>query len=371
MNKKRYFIKINSQHLSLLNKLNISGLHNDGQHITFYTDSTGFNFLCNQDVEFEYQDKLLTKAKFLFTRRIVSIIGIILLIVLLINQSFTITKYQFINPEYYNQDVIIFLDKYTKKVGPFRYLTASLSEINYQLRTEFFEYEWIGLKREGTILYIDIKKIDLKIPDDEDSSQVGDLVASKDAIVRYFYAQKGVVLVRELQAVSKGEVLITGNLLIHNEQTKYIRPKGFVIGEVLEDYYFSIPKEEIIEEKTGRLIEKKKITILNKKILSKKDPIDFKDYILIEKDIFKIGRLLKISNQSYYETSRITNYYTKEEAIEYAKSLVIKEFNLKKTTDYEKIIFIEVLKVIEGNNSYEIKLLVKKYENICVFREVK
>jgi len=179
------------------------------------------------------------------------------------------------------------------------------------------------------------------------------------------------VLVRELQAVSKGEVLITGNLLIHNEQTKYIRPKGFVIGEVLEDYYFSIPKEEIIEEKTGRLIEKKKITILNKKILSKKDPIDFKDYILIEKDIFKIGRLLKISNQSYYETSRITNYYTKEEAIEYAKSLVIKEFNLKKTTDYEKIIFIEVLKVIEGNNSYEIKLLVKKYENICVFREVK
>lgn len=368
---KRYWVKLPSQHIRLISKLNISKLKNDGENLVFYTDSEGINKLQSLEIEFESRDLFVSKIKYLFTKRLISVISVILLIVLLINQSFTITKYEFVNPENYDPNVIIFLEKNFYNIGPFRYLKKSISEINYELRTEFFEYEWIGLRKEGTVLYIDIKKIDVKIIEPEDNTIVGDLVASKDAIVRYFIAQKGVVLVRELQAVEKGEVLITGNLLIHNEQVKYIRPKGFVVGEVIESYHFTIPKVEVKEEKSGRLIERNKLLIFNKGLLTKKDEINFKEYILIENEKFKLGKIIKFINQTYYETIKTVNYYTKEEALEYAKSLIVRDFNAKKTTKYEKIIFIEILCVIEGKDNYEIMLLAKKLENIAVFQEVK
>ena len=106
-------------------------------------------------------------------------------------------------------------------------------------------------------------------------------------------------------------------------------------------------------------------------MLTKKDEINFKEYILIENEKFKLGKIIKFINQTYYETIKTVNYYTKEEALEYAKSLIVRDFNAKKTTKYEKIIFIEILRVIEGKDNYEIMLLAKKLENIAVFQEVK
>lgn len=367
---KRYYIELNEEHISLISKLNISKLEKKNGKISFNIDHDSFVSLQKSLPQLTYRDRYKTKIKYLFTRRIISIIGIFLLIIILINQSFTITQVEFIDKDLYDEKVLSYLDYFYRKIGPFKYLNASISDINHQLRKEFFEYEWIGLKKEGTFLYIDIKKLDVKDHQFIDDGRVGDLIASKDAIVRYYYAQKGVLLVQELQSVSAGEILITGNVKVHNNELKYIKPIGFVVGEVLEYYNYSIPKEEIFQTKTGRFEERNIFYIGKKDIIKTGKDYHFEDYSENIDTIFNFFNLLKLNKVSKTEQVITINTYTKQEAIEYAKTLVERDFNSKKTNEFERIVFIELMKVIEGNNKYEIMLIVKKLENIAVFQEV-
>lgn len=367
---KRYYVELEEEQLSHLSKLKISKIRKKDGKISFNVNHDSFVLLQKNISNLTYQDRYKSKIRFLLTRRIVSIIGVLLLIVLLINQSLTITKVDFIDKDLYDEDVLLFIENHFRKIGPFKYLNSSISDINHQLRKEFFEYEWVGIKKEGTFLYIDIKKLSVKDHQFIDDGRVGNLVASKDAIVRYYYAQKGVVLVRELQAVSAGDVLITGNLKIHNDAQKYIKPIGFIVGEVLEYYNFSIPKEEIFQTKTGRYEERNIFYLAKKEIIKTGKDYHFEDYFESVETTFNFLNLFKLKKVSKAEQIITTNSYNKQEAIDYAKTLVERDFSSKKTNEYERIIFIELMKVIEGNNNYEIMLIAKKLENIAVFQEV-
>lgn len=367
---KRYYVELDENDLPYISKLSISKVRKKDGKISFNIESDSFNELQKQLPNLKFRDRYLTKFKYLFTRRIVSIIGIVFLLIVLINQSFTITRVEFIDKDLYNEEVLLYLDNYYRRIGPFRYLNESISNINHQLRKEFFEYEWISLKKEGTFLYIDLKKLDVKDHQFIDDGRVGDLVASRDAIIRFYYAQKGVVLVQELQAVSAGEILITGNLKVHNNESKYIKPIGFVVGEVLEYYNFSIPKEEVFQIKTGRLEERTIVSIGKKEIIKTNKDYNFEDYTEDRKQTFNFFNLIKITKVYKYEQTITSNSYTKEEALEYSKTLIQRDFNSKKINDYERIVFIELMKVIEGHNSYEIMLIAKKLENIAVFQEI-
>ena len=363
---KRFFVSTRSENLDKLNHFSVYRLRTNEGKLQFYCNKKTFEKI-KDEVEVEYLDLYKEKFNSIIRKHLITIISIILISLLLINQSIAINRIEFTEPDTYDKKVVESLDKYYRKIGPFNYLTTSLTDINYNLRAEFYEYEWIGIKRIGSVLYIDIKKQD-NYPS-EGSKQPGSIYASHSGIIKRYHVSKGVVLVQEDVYVNKGDMLISGKVTHYDNTIEDVRATGYVIAEVLEYYDYVVPKARSLKQLTGRIEINKIYSIFNLKLSSVDNKFaNFEERIIEEKSF--LG-LIKIKKIIYFEEENISYQYNSEDAINYAKSLVRKDFSKTKVNEFERIIFNTVVRTTEDENNFYVRLLVRSHRNIASFVPLK
>ena len=363
---KRYLVKTAKENLSFLSHFQIENLKVNEEDLEFYTNYKNLEEM-QKIFTLEFTDLFAEKSKNLLRKHLITIIGSLIIMLALINQNYSIRRIEFTNQDTYNEEVLIYLDKYFHKVGPFSYLNTDLTSINNDLRSRFYQYEWIGVHRKGAILYLDIKEIKYKPIEDEKTP--GSLIAKESGIVKRYHVEKGIILVQEEVYVEKGSLLISGTITHQDNHQEEIRAKGYVIAEVLKYYDFKIPKMKSESIKTGRMKTSKTYFLLSWKF-SKDKKFYNDEEIISNQDQVYLG-FLRVKKNYHYEVANIKTIYSAEEAIYYAKSLVNKEFLKNKINEFEKIIYNDLVRIEEDQDYYHIRLIVKRYQNIAEFIPLK
>lgn len=229
------------------------------------------------------------------------------------------------------------------------------------------ELEWLEIIREGTkyIIRVEERIINKHIND----SKNYDIVASKNAVIKYVTAEKG-EKVREVNTyVKKGDVIISSNIILPNNEKVQGTAKGKVIGETwyTVDTEYPLYYNEVLY--TGN---KKNVLVFN--LINKRISLfDFDKYKSFDKNvkyIFKNNIIpIFLSYEYQYETKIINDIYTYEEAKEKAIQLAKEKLFNK----YKNIIDINKITVISEENissKIRLSLFITVEEDITEYREV-
>jgi sporulation protein YqfD len=358
---KRYLVKTAKDNLTRLNHFRIRQLRIN-EDLEFYTDRRNLEAM-QKVFELEYVDRYRNAWRSLLRKHLITVIGAVLIMLALINQSQTIRRIEFTDPDTHNEEVLAFLNQYFRRIGPFTYLKGNLTTINNHLRSEFYQYEWIGVRRKGAILYLDIKEIvNNPLPDDKTP---GSLYAKESGIVKRYHVESGVVLVQEEVYVEKGTLLISGEIVHYNNRIEQVRAKGYVIAEVLKYYDFKIPKTRSEVIKTGKMQSSKEYFLFSFR-LNQKTSFYPEEEVQADDDVLYFG-FLHVRKNYHYEIKEVRTDYSPEEAVRYAKTMVTREFRKNKVSKFEKIVYNDLVKIEVGENFYHIRLIVKTYQNIAEF----
>lgn len=363
----KYYVTTSKENFKFLSNKKISNININNENISFHTNSKSLQNLLKDINDLTYINRRKIKIMTFIKKYLISIIGIFILIIFLINEQFVIKNIVFINENTYNQEVIDYLynEKLNKKLV-YYYLNDSIININKLLKQKFYYYEWININKKGNIIQVIIDKQDEKSYLDEESNIIGDIVSSRDGIIRYYFIKKGVNLVKDNQSINKGDILVSGNLLFYNNETQYIHPIGIVLAEVVDIENVKISKKEIKYLRTGNVKTENKIYLFD--FINKK--CNFEMYEEECNIIFDYKFIKKIKT-TFYEIKETINYYNYDSALKYSYSIIEKQFNNNKINDKEKILEHFLLNYTEDNNYYYFKYMIKKIVNISEFKPVK
>ncbi len=362
----KYKVSISNDDKQLLSRKEIKNIKKQEDNINFETNEKSAKLLSQQLENIRIVNQRKEKTFGFIKKYLISIIGLILIAIFIINQSRTIKSITFVNTDTYSKEVNEYVDGFLVKRGPFKYLNDSLVNINTDLRQHFYYYEWISVSKKGNKLYVNIEKQDQRSYINENSNIKGDIIAKKDGIIDSMYIKKGVAIAKDGQTVLAGQMLISGNLKINNDGVDYIHPLAIVIASVIDYENITVPKSDIKNLKTGKIETKTGYTLFGKLHVA---PSNFDNYI-VETKILRDWKFYQKIKNIYYETNDIEISYTKDEALEYAKSIIRLNFMNNKIDEHEKIIFIEPISETEDSENYYFKFIVKKLENIASFQAV-
>lgn len=359
-----YYVKIKNTPLN--NEIEGAFFKYDKEFIAFNTNKKTYELLKNRNIIIESNYKTRKKHfKNFLLQKWISILSIIIIFLIFLFSENKIKKIIFSNDLYYSKEVIDVIYDNVIKHKYYYELKENINEISKNLRSRFPYYEWIGLRKKGNILYIDIVNLEpiLIIPKTE---KKGDLIAKKTAYIVNYHLESGLVVIDINQTVKKGDLLVSGNLNYENKSDKeqWVSPNGYVNGKTIERITINIPKKSKKEIYTG--IKKSKIKLMiNNKHKSFKSPYKLSFFQM--ETIFKFG-IFRLVKETYFE--KIINEYviTKPTAISHAKLQVETDFYKISRNPYEEITKMNVVNVIDKEQNYEITLIVTKIENIAAFK---
>lgn len=348
-------------------KIVASSIIMEKNHVYFKTDKLSIDYLKTQNVEFEMLETLNSgiKKRLFLSRGF--IFGIILFASILYLNSFRISDVVF-NGEYLiNQRIEEEIYNECTQLYFFKFADLDYESFSKKLRRKYLNYQWIEVTKKGSKVVVNITDFD----DDRvsiKSETIGDIVASKDGVIRYFNIYQGGSNVEINKYVKKGEVLISSDLLFNKEQQnkQLVEAKGLVIADTYETVTMEIEKTRTETIYTGLKSNHYALTLFGKdyNINSKKS---FDKFDAKENTIFNLFGTFKIKKIEELEKCDIIKTYTLEEAIELVSSVITEQFEENRTNELEKIMRLEVLTKKETNNSYVITMLVKKQESIGAF----
>lgn len=227
--------------------------------------------------------------------------------------------------------------------------------------------EWLEIIRDGTKYIVRVEE--RIINNNLDDNKKYDIVASKNAVIKYISAVKG-EKVRDINTyVKKGEVVVSSNITLPNNEKKEDTASGKVVGETWYNVDTEYPYfyNEILY--TGN---KKRVLVFN--LINKRISFfDFDKYKSFDKNISYIfeNSFVPISLffEYQYETNVINDVYTYEEArnkaIELAKNKLFDKY--KNIIDINKVI---VVNEEDMTSKIKLSLFISCDEDITEYREV-
>ena len=255
------------------------------------------------------------------------------------------------------------IEKYSfvKEYGEIEQIEEQILEDNKE------NLEWLEIIREGTkyIVRVEERIINKDIGD----SKNYDIVASKNAVIKYLIAEKGEKVKEVNTYVKKGEVVISSNITMPNNEKVQGTSKGKVIGETWYTidteypYYYN----EVLY--TGN---KKKVLVFNfiNKRVSLFDFDKYKSFNKNVKYIFENNFIpVSLSYEYQYETKLINDIYTYEEA----KAKAIELAKEKLLDKYKNIININKVTVVSEEDltsKIKLSLFISAEEDITEYKEV-
>lgn len=229
------------------------------------------------------------------------------------------------------------------------------------------DLEWLEIVREGTKYTVRVEEriINSKIEEDK----VYDIVARKNAIIKEIVAESGEKRVALETYKRKGEVIISSEITLPNNEKVLKTAKGKVIGEVWYTINIDYPYyyNEIIY--TGK---KKDVIVL--KFLNKRISIfDFNKFKNFNKDtkIIYEDNLVPISlvKEHQYETKVINEIYTYDTAVEKGIEEAKKRL-LDSNSNIKEITKVVIIKEEDLSSKVQLSLFVTCLEDITEYQEV-
>lgn len=271
-----------------------------------------------------------------------------------------------------NSNIVKLLEEELEKHGIKKYSFAlDYSEIE-KIEEEILDdnkenLEWLEIIREGTkyIVRVEERIINRDIDDDKNY----DIVAGKNAVIKYITAESGEKIKEVNTYVRKGEVVISSLITKPNNEKIQSSARGKVVGEVwyTVDTEYPYAYNEVLY--TGN---KKRVLVFN--FINKRISFfDFDKYKSFDKNVKYIfeNNLVPISLgfEYQYETNVINEIYTyeeaKEKAIELAKKKLLDKY--KNIIDISKVI---VVSEEDMTSKIKLSLFITAEEDITEYREV-
>ena len=227
--------------------------------------------------------------------------------------------------------------------------------------------EWLEIIREGTkyIVRVEERIINKNLEDKRNY----DVVAGKNAVIKYIVAEEG-EKIREVNTyVKKGDIVISSNITMPNNE----KIQGTAVGKVIGETWYTIETEypyyynEVLY--TGN---KKKILVFNfiNKRISLFDFDEYKSFNKNVKYIFQNSFIpVSLSYEYQYETKIINDIYTYEDA----KNKAIDTAKEKLLNMYDNITQINKVMVVseeDMTSKVKLSLFVSCDEDITEYREV-
>ena len=227
--------------------------------------------------------------------------------------------------------------------------------------------EWLEIIREGTKYTIRVEeRIINNKPKD---NKIYNIVASKNAVIKNIYAESGEKIRSINTYVKKGDIIISSDITLPNNEKISKTASGKVQGEVWYNINIEYPYQYHEIKYTGN---KKKVLVLN--LLNKRISFfDFHKYKTFNRNIKYIfnNNITPISliYEDEYETNIINEVYdyntAKEKAITKAKDKILKKYpNIKDITN------IKIIKEEDKKNKISLNLFVTCLEDITEYQEV-
>lgn len=200
------------------------------------------------------------------------------------------------------------------------------SQIAAHIRQQFPDIVWVAARIDGTCLVIQVKENEdsyREASKENDHLDSWDLTAQKDGVVRSIITRTGTPLVQAGQICKKGDILVTGQIEILNndaqvQRYEYVKADADIMMETTYAYYHEFPLKHQEKHYTGEEKNYYAIRILERNFSlgspseKSKDIYHF-SYPLYLTDSFRLPvSFEKIQTFPYTLTEEI---YTKKEAI--------------------------------------------------------
>lgn len=227
--------------------------------------------------------------------------------------------------------------------------------------------EWLEIIREGTKYTIRVEeRIINNKPKD---NKIYNIVASKNAVIKNIYAESG-EKVRSINTyVKKGDIIISSDITLPNNEKISKTASGKVQGEVWYSINIEYPYQYHEIKYTGN---KKKVLVLN--LLNKRISFfDFHKYKTFNRNIKYIfnNNITPISliYEDEYETNIINEIYdyntAREKAITKAKEKILEKYpNIKDISN------IKIINEEDKKNKISLNLFVTCLEDITEYQEI-
>ena len=227
--------------------------------------------------------------------------------------------------------------------------------------------EWLEIIREGTKYTIRVEeRIINNKPKD---NKIYNIVASKNAVIKNIYAESGEKIRSINTYVKKGDIIISSDITLPNNEKISKTASGKVQGEVWYNINIEYPYQYHEIKYTGNIQKVLVLNLLNKRISF----FDFHKYKTFNRNIKYIfnNNITPISliYEDEYETNIINEVYdyntAKEKAITKAKDKILKKYpNIKDITN------IKIIKEEDKKNKISLNLFVTCLEDITEYQEV-
>ena len=221
--------------------------------------------------------------------------------------------------------------------------------------------EWLEIENMGTKYIVRVEeRINTKI---KENNSFQNIISKYDALILSLEAESGEIVRNVGDYVHKGDIIISGNIMLNEEIKNTVKAQGRVFGEVWYKASIEYPLHNYERKITNDTKKVLTINFFNKKIelfnLKKYKNKDIKENILAKNNIFPI--YLSLDTQT--KVIIIDEVYTIDEALKLAKEKIKDEFS-KKLSEKEYIIDIKKLKLIQNNSKIKVDFFVTVYKDI-------
>ena len=226
--------------------------------------------------------------------------------------------------------------------------------------------EWLEINEEGTKYVIRVEE--REVLNKKDDNKPRHIIALKDAVLKKVIASKGDIIRDKEDYVKKGDIIISGDVILNEKVKGKVRASGKAYGEVWYIIKTQYPFVYYEEKETGN---KKDVYVL--RFLSKNFEFTFdkfKSKKTSDKIIFSNQLLpIKFVKQSQKEIKQKKWVLTFDEALIKAKELSIKKVS-DRLDENEYIIRNKYLKSSVKDSTIEVEMFFAVYENITNYKEI-
>ncbi len=220
--------------------------------------------------------------------------------------------------------------------------------------------EWLEIEYDGLVMNVYVtEKV---IPKEDEPKDFCNIIAKSDAKITNINLYRGVLIKEVNDYVTKGDIIISGEVTYNEEVKNNVCASGEVYGEVWYKVKVTVPFKEDYIEYTGKnrynfnvRINDNKYRILKSRIKNKKEE---------ETNLYKLNdfEINLVKEREYVNKTRTIS---EEEAYNKAISLAEEKVKLK-LKEKEDILVKKVLKKEVNNSTIYLEVFIATKENIGV-----
>lgn len=226
--------------------------------------------------------------------------------------------------------IIEYLSQNGLAVGK-RWADIDKENLEFSVLSDFEDVGWISINKFGSTAGIEINET-VRTPNIIDNSKITNVKATKDGIIKHVTALSGLPQVKEGEAVTKGDLLISGVYQSEvDNKNHFTHAHGTVLAEVKSDISLNISREQNNKIYTNQKEYKSlyffglKIPFYLHKDKGNSDTVTEKSYFLLNS--FRLPIAIVTEKENYYKIESKT--LEDDELLELAKS----EFEKRKNSE--------------------------------------